>query len=225
MNTDSATNTNIDTTAVVSQVIGNIDTKAEPGIHAEGSFNGGVSSYTGSPGDPADAIENASTFGNYLIHGIDEIILPEAISYLPTAPGWWFIGAMFGVWLLVKIRQGSMTWWRNRYRREALRQLNQLQGQAGDQLYDVVALLPHYLKVTALQAYPREEVASLSGRPWLAFLDAHHTGPAFSKGPAEKLVVLSYLPRDQWQLDEAESRQLISMVRHWIKSHSAADDV
>jgi len=57
--------------------------------------------------------------------------------------------------------------WQNRYRREALRQLAIL--SESQQL----AALPHFLKVTALQAYSREQVAGLSGQEWLDFLDAH----------------------------------------------------
>ncbi len=193
-------------TATSSQDIGAVNAKAQFQVNPE-------------------AIENSPTFGNTLIHGIDEIILPDAISYWPSAPGWWFVGAIVAVWLLIKMRQGLISWWRKRYRREALRQLKKRQHQAGEQLYDVVAVLPHYLKVTALQAYPREEVASLSGRSWLAFLDAHYSGPAFSKGVGEKLLVFAYRPREQWQLDEAQSRQLIAMARHWIRSHSEARDV
>ena len=52
-------------------------------------------------------------------------------------------------------------WQRNAYRREALRALETADGR------DISAIL----KRAALAAFPREQVASLNGAAWLAFLD------------------------------------------------------
>ena len=171
------------------------------------------------------SVENTETFGNYLVHGIDEIMLPEAITWWPSAPGWKVLGLILLAWLLLRVVRLVRYWWRNRYRREALRQLNQLQQKAGSEGLDVVASLPHYIKVTALQAYPRAEVASLSGENWLLFLDAHYCGPSFAEGTGRKLLAVSYLPRERWQLDENESDQLIQMARQWIAKHHEASHV
>jgi hypothetical protein len=171
------------------------------------------------------SVENTETFGNYLIHGIDEIMLPETIPWWPSAPGWKVLGLILLAWLLLRAIRLTRRWWRNRYRREALRQLQQLQQQAGSKALDVVAYLPYYIKVTALQAYPRTEVASLSGENWLAFLDAHYSGPPFAEGTGRKLLAVSYLPRQQWQLDDNESGRLIQMVQQWIAKHREASHV
>ena len=171
------------------------------------------------------SIENSETFGNYLIHGIDEIILPEVISWWPSAPGWQVLGLIFLALLAHGVVRLARRWWRNRYRREVLRRLTQLQQQADSNALDVVAFLPYFIKVTALQAYPRAEVASLSGKNWLAFLDAHYCGPPFIEGTGSKLLAVSYLPREQWQLDDNESAQLIRMVRQWIAKHREASHV
>ena len=166
-----------------------------------------------------DAIETTKSFGNYLIHGIDEIILPDTIAWWPTAPGWQVLGAISLVFILLQAARSARRWWRNRYRREALRQLSSVQQQAGSELYDVVATLPYYIKVTALQAYPRQDVASLSGNSWLMFLDAHYSGPLFATGLGEKLLSVAYLPREQWSLSDQQSDTLIRMSRKWIAEH------
>lgn len=177
-------------------------------------------------GDEATVnIEDTDSFGNYLIHGIDEIILPEAVSWWPTAPGWKVLAIIIVILLLFICVRWMKRWWRNRYRREALRQLVQVQHHAGKQLQEVVAVLPYYLKVTALQAYPRQDVASLSGDNWLAFLDKQYSGAAFSEGIGRKLLAVAYLPQDQWQLSEKDSEALISMSRLWITRHREAADV
>lgn len=166
-----------------------------------------------------DAIETTDTFGNYLIHGIDEIMLPDSISWWPTAPGWQVLGVIAALLLIVKASRLAIRWWRNRYRREVLRQLTSVQRQANNRLQDVVATLPYYMKVTALHAYPRKDVASLSGDNWLRFLDSHYSGPPFSGGIGEKLLDVAYLPPGQWQLTEQESDKLIEMSRRWIAKH------
>jgi hypothetical protein len=168
-------------------------------------------------------IKNTGNFGNYLIHGIEEISLPEAISLWPSAPGWQILGLIVLAWLLRQAVRWIRHWWQNRYRREALRQIDQMQRQAPQR--DVVVQLPFYLKATALQAYPREQVASLSGRDWLVFLDAHYTGPSFSSPIGEKLLSISYLPEEQWQLDDATVSKLIQMSRQWITLHRQSVDV
>ena len=166
-----------------------------------------------------NAIELTDTFGNYLIHGIDEIILPNTISWWPIAPGWQALGFIATLYLVVKAGRLAIRWWHNRYRREVLRQLSSLQREVGSRLQDVVSVLPYYIRVTALQAYPRQDVASLSGDDWLTFLDTHYSGPSFSGGIGEKLLAVAYLPPEKWQLGEKESHALIEMSRHWIAKH------
>ena len=77
------------------------------------------------------SVENTETFGNYLIHGIDEIVLPEAITWWPSAPGWKVLGLILLAWLVLRVVRLARHWWRNRYRRQALQQLKQLQQQVG----------------------------------------------------------------------------------------------
>jgi len=171
------------------------------------------------------SIENTETFGNYLIHGIDEINLPDAISMWPSAPGWKLISTIILFWVLYSAVNWIKYIWRNRYRREVLRQFNLIQKQSGNNYNSVISALPHYLKVTALQAYPRHDVANLSGNKWLAFLDSHYSGPPFSKGVGEKLLSIAYLPKDRWQITESESKALINMSKQWIKKHKEVTDV
>ena len=159
------------------------------------------------------------TFGNYMLHGIEEIQLPEPISWWPQTLGWKLLALAAALWACYELYRAALRWWHNRYRREALRQLSSVQREAGNQLQEVVAVLPYYMKVTALQAYPRQDVASLTGNDWLTFLDSHYSGPSFSGGIGVKLLAVTYLPPEKWQLDEKESHALIGMSRQWIARH------
>jgi hypothetical protein len=95
------------------------------------------------------------------LSNLRDIAMPPPVSFWPPAPGWWVVGAAclaagcLAVAAVVRHRR------RNAYRREALREL------ASADASDISAIL----KRAALAAFPREQVASLSGPAWLAFLD------------------------------------------------------
>lgn len=164
----------------------------------------------------------ADTFGNYMLHGIEEVHLPASTPWWPQTLGWKVVAAIFiaasSYWLFLTVKQ----WWRNRYRRQAISELTALQANA-DNWQTTVEQLPFLLKATALQAYPRVQVAQLSGQAWLAFLDTRYDGPRFCEGVGSQLVQVGYQPRAQWRLSEPESRILLQMSHRWIKEHTPAD--
>ena len=155
-------------------------------------------------------------FGNYTIRGITEVLGPEAISWLPSAPGWHFVGLAL---LALSCWRGWHYWrqWRrNRYRRVALVALEQLSG--GNQL----GALSTLLKATALQAYPRAEVARLSGDSWLRWLNAHGNGANFSASSATLLSESVY--RGHSADAGGELLKLREEMRNWIGAHRGVGD-
>ena len=98
----------------------------------------------------------------------------------------------------------------NLYRREALALLPAPSAS--------LASLPELVKRTALSAYPRESVASLTGESWLAFLDRTGNTKAFTQGPGRRLVDLAYAP--EATIPPGERTELIATVRQWIEHHS-----
>lgn len=160
-----------------------------------------------------------ATFGNYLIRGIEEVELPEPVSWMPQTIGWKVLALLVLLFALYKLYGVAKKWWRNRYRRSALQKLKDLETESGGEYLQVVAELPNLLKATALHAYPRAEVAALSGERWLAFLDAHYSGPSFRAGVGQQLLAVAYQPAAHWHLEPADARTLIAMCRHWLRKH------
>jgi hypothetical protein len=83
-----------------------------------------------------------------------------------------------------------------------------------------LAEIPVLLKWTALSAFPRSDVADLSGEKWLAFLDKTIGGKNFTEGEGRLLPELAYapLPRISKLADETIGK-LLRLVRHWIERH------
>ena len=125
-----------------------------------------------------------------------DIHLPGMIETWPPAPGWWILAGLALLAVIAIITWLFLRWRRNRYRREALRELSTLaarwQSDGDDAAY--LRSLQELLKRVALTAFPREQVASLTGEAWLQFLDSSTNSHDFSIGETEVLIDGNYRP-------------------------------
>jgi hypothetical protein len=149
------------------------------------------------------------------VAGLIDIPLPPSVSLWPqTWPSWillalLFVTAVVGVWAFAR------QWHANRYRREALAELDRIAGKPPTDLATQLSLL---LRRTALAAFPREQVAPLNGAAWLAFLDRTSDGTNFSQGSGRWLASGPYARAAP---DDGERSALISLTRRWIRGHHA----
>ena len=132
------------------------------------------------------------------LSNLRDIVVPPAVSFWPPAPGWWVVGAACVVAAGFAVAVAVRHWQRNAYRREALRALERADGR------DISAIL----KRAALVAFPREQVASLNGAAWLAFLD-RTGGTVFAGTP---LLALTYGGTGDRDL-------VVAQARRWIERH------
>lgn len=139
---------------------------------------------------------------------------PALLGWWPLAPGWWLLLVLlliafgFGAWLLYTRHR------RNAYRRLALGKLDLLarqHEQSGDVSLTVSAINA-LLKSVALRAYPRRDIASLSGEAWLEFL-----GQSSPKGPTFEPGVLESQYRQQ--PGDIDIAALTRAAQHWIRRH------
>ena len=149
------------------------------------------------------------------LSNLNDIIVPPAPSWWPLAVGWYVLGAVLLVWVFRLAWRALKRHQLNRYRREALAELALL--EAG-QPNDLAARLPALLKRTALHVFPRQQIASMSGEAWIAFLNQHCAARPFAGETAELLERLAYgskarLPEDL--------QPLFAGVRTWIEQHQA----
>lgn len=165
---------------------------------------------------------------NDTLPGLDqlrELSLPAAVSYWPQTWGW----AVVGVLLLAGIMWAALSYGRrhrrNRYRRQALRELAQLAGAAqADPL--AARGLPSLLKRAALAAQPDGQcarVAALNGMAWLAYLNRDTSSPVFPADSAGVLATLAYAPDAAVRaLDPDTLRRLVAASRRWLERHHVA---
>jgi hypothetical protein len=147
------------------------------------------------------------------VAGLIDIPLPPEVNLWPAtwpariAIALLLIVAIVGTWKFVRHRRA------NRYRREALAELKQITRMASQPIATQLTLL---VRRTALAAFPREEVASLSGEAWLAFLDRSLDGTEFSAGAGRLLASAPYAPIPP---GEHQLADLVELTRRWIRRH------
>lgn len=149
-----------------------------------------------------------------------DIHLPSPVEWWPPAPGWWIVAAVVAVLVIYGVYRLWRYWRANRYRREAIAQLDALLnrynevGDAHQYLDDFQVLL----KRVALTRYPRDQVASLTGESWVDFLDKTSGSHEFSMGEGQVLVDVNYQPSPN-----ADIQQLHQLGRLWIKRHGEVE--
>ena len=155
---------------------------------------------------------------NTSLQNLHDIAVPAPVSWWPLAPGWYVLAAVLALALLAVLFFLLRRYRQNRYRRLALGELS-LMRKGGMPLY----LLPALLKRTALAAWPREQVASMSGADWHAFLDQSAGVDLFGSGPGLLLDRLSYGSAEPDGLSESESSQLLAASEAWLRGHQSLE--
>ncbi len=173
----------------------------------------------------SDPFAPDSGWGNYALAGFTEIELPTAIALIPQTPGWWLLLFVILYFLGKQSYRAIRRYWRNRYRRLAIQQLQSVQNQINQGDSTSLSKIPAILKATALHAYPRQNVAKLFGREWEAFLDNSYDGPSFTQHFPGKLYALSYQTVTEPLPKTSELNQQFWQQCHlWISTHRSDYD-
>jgi len=138
------------------------------------------------------------------LSNLRDIVVPPPVPWWPPAPGWWFVAAVVLIAAAV-LASRMWRWWKsNAYRREALLEI---------ELASSIQAISEILKRAALVAFPRTEVASLSGQVWIDWLSKSGR-EAVPDAVAEALSRGVCDPAYNEHLDESAG-----FARRWIRRH------
>lgn len=150
--------------------------------------------------------------GQQQILELRDVHLPPAPGWWPPAPGWWLAGALLltlliatGIRLRKRIRQ-------RRRKRKILSQLSDLGASyVPEQASEFLSGVSVLLRRVAVDRFPRQDVASLSGEAWLQFLDSTGGEGRFQGEVGHVLGEGPYQARAQ-----ADPDPVLSLAREWI---------
>lgn len=146
-----------------------------------------------------------------------DLVAPPPVPWWPPAPGWYWVLGILLVALVYLAGCAFSRWQKNRYRREALAEYHRLTaGLSGDRV-GVMTGLAELVKRAAVSAFPRTEVASLTGDGWLAFLDRSAGMKGFSSETGWLLEKAAY--GTGADPGEGKAREAAALVEHWLKKH------
>ncbi len=152
------------------------------------------------------------------VAGLIDVPLPSPVSLFPQTPmSRIAILALLAI-VILAIWRFAHYWRVNRYRREALSELDRIEARfdTDKASEDLATNLSVLVRRTALATFPRAKVAPLAGRDWLAFLDRTYGGSEFSQDPGRLLASAPYQQRSP---NDADLTLLVRIVRRWIRWH------
>ncbi|UOA09499.1 DUF4381 domain-containing protein [Methylobacter sp. S3L5C] len=147
---------------------------------------------------------------------LKDIHLPEAIGWWPPAIGWWLLAVLiplfivFLYWLYKRLTRKTAI----KTAKKQLAFIKQYSVVDNDKKLRELSML---LRRVAISVTSRTEVASLTGRQWLVFLDKSLTGAPFSDGCGQLLTTAPYRNTPP---TEAEISQLISLCEDWLNAQT-----
>lgn len=149
------------------------------------------------------------------LSGLRDIHLPPAPPLWPPAPGWWLLAFLAMVAVALATRLALAKWRSGRGRRAAMRAMAELRkryrhGEAQDV---VTAELATLLRRAAMNRHPRGQVAGLTGRDWLAFLDDENR--QFTEGVGASLATAPYARGRVPDLDA-----LFTLCESWVRRNA-----
>ena len=159
-------------------------------------------------------------FGNLALKNFQEIADPEYYLWFPLAPGWYLVLTVLIVYVVWTSYSALIRYKKNAYRREALELLESINadhnfGQQNPREY--LQRLRQLLKATALKVFPRNEIAGLTGAPWLDFLNTSVDEPVFDMVVQEFMGSSIYHP--DYQPDATLLASFSPSVTRWLFQH------
>jgi cbb3-type cytochrome oxidase subunit 3 len=149
-----------------------------------------------------------------------DISVPPAVSFVPQTWGWVALAILLLVAIIAIAYVRHRRREANRYRREALAELDRLEFAMRDDAgrEQAVLALPPLLKRVALAAWPREAVAPMTGARWVEFLQGHAGSRPFPDAAGRLFEDIEY--RVGGSPVGAEEAELFARAaRQWIEGH------
>ena len=142
---------------------------------------------------------------------------PDAVRFSFDTPAWYVLSIFLLLVAILLFFKWLKRYRKNAYRREALKTLSEIEQNSqshneANLLNDILVLL----KLVAIEAFGRQQVAQLYGNDWLEFLDSKGKNTTFTYYKQHiGNTLYNAIP-----VDLKESKALIDLSKQWIVTHA-----
>ena len=143
---------------------------------------------------------------------LKDIHLPDTIGWWPPAPGWWLLPLAL-ILLILAVRYAYCRFTEKTAVKSAQKLLLVLRQQSLEP-EQILSEISSLLRRTAITLDSRNQVASLHGQSWLAYLDRNLPDAPFSQGIGRYLADSHYRPV---VLDDIDFNALLTLCERWLK--------
>ncbi|UGA57519.1 DUF4381 domain-containing protein [Vibrio sp. VB16] len=152
----------------------------------------------------------------YILRELHDVAIPDSVSWMPQTIGWKIVGmalALIGLYVGYRL---ALSWWHNRYRKEALRALMLLDARdknSAEQAFKIIKVVIRYLD---------SRNANLFGQAYLERLNSYcpnspKTAKLFNDDLASLWMQSLINPRLTLTLDQR--LEVIQKSISWLKRH------
>lgn len=154
---------------------------------------------------------------SYVLKGIMDVQVPESIAWFPQTLGWQILFTLLSALMLFVIYRATKIHHKNRYRRQALKDLSEINS---DRPYQATCALFHLMKRIAVHLDKTN--ASKSGDDLLQFFVLTKTSRYvhFHHALSKRALNEIWFPEAKFTLIPEQAEVLISQFREWVIHHT-----
>jgi len=158
------------------------------------------------------------TIAEASLDNLHDIIVPEAVGFLPPAPGWTIVLLLLLALLFHTLVKVYTHYKRSLYRREALKELGTYRQQSKKNASSLLLLA----KRVGIAAYGREVIVKLYDDAWWDFMEKHSKANVSQevRGDISKLLY-----DETYTMNSELQDNIITFVTLWINTHKGQSDV
>ena len=149
---------------------------------------------------------------------IGTLMEPDPIRFSFGAPGWFILLGVGLIALLIYALIVFLRYRKRRYRREAVRLLENLE-ISKLAAPSFVTRIAEIIKRVSMISYGRSETATLNGQEWIGYLDRRNNGVPVLSENARKLLIGYLYNNHSAEVSENDLEELRTQTIQWINKH------
>ena len=168
------------------------------------------------------SVDMNQTIKNASLDNLHDIILPDAVSFFPPAPGWYIVALLLLALLFHFVIQGYKHYKKSQYKREALQELAFYKENDKDKNKKNAIELLGLAKRIGIVAFGRENIAKFSEDSWWDFMEKH-SKVKINTELRQEITRLLY--EEVYTMNRALHDNIKHLVTLWIKTHKMDNHV